>query len=419
MMTKPRPTVAVAMLLAALMLLATGCTGSETPGPVRELVWAAGGITEDSATYVADAWNRQHPQGPRVRVEALPQSADDQHQLLALELNAGIDHFDILDLDAIWTAEFAEEGWLLDLDDMRSEIEEVTLPGPVETAVWDDILWAAPFTTDAGLLYYRTDLVSEPPTSWQELVDDGSRIGSEQGIAPFVADGAPYEGLVVQYLEYLWAFGGDLIIDGTDVTFDETRATDAAEFMRTSYRTGLYAPGFETMTLEDARDTFQSGQAVFLRSWPYAYRPMNDQDPTSQVAGKVGIAPLPTFDGSGSVAALGGHNLAVSRFSSDVSAAQEFVRFATTSRDVQRRLAEEYSLAPTLRAAYDDLAADPLMALLDRVLPTARPRPATPEWAAISEEIQQQVLAAYTGDVEPAAAVAALRRSVRATVQRR
>jgi trehalose/maltose transport system substrate-binding protein len=281
--------------------------------------------------------------------------------------------------------------------------------------MWDGRLWAAPFTTDAGLLYYRTDLVAAPPTTWRELIDVGTRLRAEQGIAPYVVDGAPAEGLVVTYLEYLWGAGGDLAVDGDQVRLDEPAATAAMEFIRSGYATGLFAPGTADMQLEDARKTFQAGQAVFMRSWPYAYRAMNG-DPTSRIAGHIGVAPLPTFHGAGTVAALGGHNLAVSRFSRAPEAAQEFVRFAATDRDVQRRLAEKWSLAPVAASVYDDLAGDPLMAVLRTVLPQARTRPVTPVWAEISEETQEQIVAGTLGRSRPADAVTSLRRLIEATV---
>ncbi|MGH3978294.1 MAG: ABC transporter substrate-binding protein [Pseudonocardiaceae bacterium] len=400
----------IAGVLIAAGCVASGCAGAPEPVAGDDLVWATGEITASGPADVAAMWNRLHPRGPRVRVEALPQSPDDQRQLLAVELNAGIDEFDILDLDLIWTGEFAENGWLVDLEDLRTEIEEVSLPGPVQSAIWDGRLWAAPFTTDAGLLYYRTDLVDKPPATWQQLMDLGLRIGEAEGIAPFVADGAQYEGMVVQYLEYFWGAGGDVFdSDCTAVMFQEEPALRAAEFMQTAFRNGFYAPGFDTMTLNGAEDVFRSGQAVFLRGWPYMYRQVNDPDSGSRVAGKVGIAPLPTFDGKGTATALGGHNLAVSRFSRNVDAATEFVRFVSTSPQVQRHLAERHSLAPTMASVYDDLAGDPLMKQLARVLPQANTRPSTPQWTTISEEVQQQIFAAYTGDKDPEAAVDALR----------
>jgi multiple sugar transport system substrate-binding protein len=408
-------------VLAAAVLVAAGCVRTTDSGSAAELVWATGGIaTADQAPAldIAKQWNQLHPNGPKVRVEPLPsESVNDTHQLLAVELNAGLNQFDIVDLDVSWIPEFAYRGWLVDLQDLRSDIEQVSLPGPMQAAVWDGRLWAAPYVTDAGILYYRSDLVDKPPTTWQELIDIGRRIGERNGIAAFVADGAQYEGLVVQYLEYFWGLGGDVFdTDGQSVRFQLDKAEKAADFMRTAFRQGVYAPGFNTMTQEEARRTFQAGEAVFMRSWPYAYQQMNRTDPDSQVVGKVGIAPLPAFSGFRSVAALGGHNLVVSAFSRDIPAATDFVRFVSTSRDMQRSLAQRHSLAPTMAAVYRDLTSDPMMALLATVLPTAKPRPATPEWTTVSAEMQQQVFAAYTGIREPKAAVEALRSYLVATI---
>jgi multiple sugar transport system substrate-binding protein len=402
-----------AVLAAGAALVAGGCAGTAGSGSRPELVWVTGGITsadQGPAQDVVTWWNALHSAGPKVRVETLPQSADGQRQVLALELGAGLPNFDIFDLDEVWTAEFAQRRWLVDLEDLRPDIEQVSLSWPLQGAEWDGKLWAAPYVTDVGLLYYRSDLVDKPPSTWDELIDIGRRVGTQNGIAPFVADGAPYEGLVVQYLEYFWDLGGEVLDrDGKSVQFPLDKAEQAAEFMRAAFREGTYAPGFDTMKLEDARKTFQSGEAVFLRSWPYAYRQMNGADKDSQVAGKVGIASLPGFRGNRPVATLGGHNLAVSASSRNIPAATEFVRFVATSREVQRRLAQQHSLAPTLRATYDDLAADPLMALLPRVFPAAKPRPGTPEWATISAEMQRQIFAAYTGARESKIAVEELR----------
>jgi multiple sugar transport system substrate-binding protein len=409
-----------AVLAAAVVLATAGCADATHSEPRAELVWITGGITaadQVPAQDIAKRWNELHPTGPTVRVEALPQTADEQHQILTLELNAGLKNFDIFDLDVAWTPEFAQRGWLVDLRDLRPDIERTSLPGPLQTAVWKGTLWAAPYVTDAEILCYRSDLVGKPPTTWEDLIDIGRRVGEQNGIAPFVADGKQYEGLVVQYLEYFWGLGGEVFgPDGQSVRFQHDPAVQAVKFMRTAFLEGVYAPGFNTMDLEEARKTFQDGDAVFMRSWPYAYQQMNGGDPDSQVVGKVGIAPLPAFNGHSSVTALGGHNLAVSPFSRNIPAATEFVRFVSTSRDVQLGLAQ-HSRPPTLKVAYHDLAADPMVALLAKVLPSAKPRPATPEWATISAEMQQQIFAAYTGNEDPETAVEALRNFLIATVR--
>jgi len=410
-------------VLAAAVLITSGCvraSSTSTSTSATELVWATGGIAaadQGPAVEIAKRWNEQHPNGPKVRVEPLPsESVSDTYQLLTVELNAGLPLFDIVDLDTIWIPEFAQRGWLVDLQDLRPDVERTSMPGPLRSAVWDGRLWAAPYTTDAGILYYRSDLVDKPPDTWEELIEVGRRVGESNGIAPFVADGAQYEGLVVQYLEYFWGLGGDVFnSDGHSVLFQLDKAQQAAEFMRDAFSQGVYAPGFNTMKLEDARRAFQSGEAVFMRSWPYAYQPMNATDPDSQITGNVGIAPLPTFTGFGPATTLGGHNLVVSAFSRNIPAATEFIKFVSTSRDMQAVLAQR-SRAPAMAAVYHDLAGDPLMALMAKVLPTAKPRLATLEWATVSAEMQQQIFAAYTGIREPKAAVKALREILVATV---
>ncbi len=410
------------VLGTALVLIVASFLGGRKTGGGGDLMWAIDGTAArlgGPAHDVVAAWNQLHPNGPKVRIEALPPSADDQRQQMALELEARSSELDILDLDLVWTGEFAENGWLADLEDIRPRIEQVSLRGPVRSATWKGKLWAAPFTTDAGFLYYRTDLVDRPPATWKELMEVGLRVGKEHEIAPFAGQGARYEGMVVNYLEYLWGAGGDLFnADGTKVLFQEDPAVQAVEFMRSALHSGFYAPGFNTMREEDARNAFQSANAVFMRNWPYAYQLMSGQDPEnpSPVAGRFGIAPLPTFTGEGTITGLGGHNLAVSRFSDNVGAAQEFAQFVSTTPDVQRNLARKHSLAPTMASVYEDLAGDPVMALLGRILPEARPRPATPEWNAISEEIQRQIFPAYNGEKGPQAAVEAVRAFLESTV---
>jgi multiple sugar transport system substrate-binding protein len=388
-------------VLLAMVLLAAACTSRPPTRTDGELVWAIGGIdaAKDGLAHgVADLWNERHPDGPTVRVVALPNSADEQRQLMAIELNAGLEEFDILSLDVVWTGEFAESGWIVDLQDMRRQIQAVTLPAPFQSATWKGKLWAAPFTSGAGILYYRKDLVPTPPTTWEELVKVGTA-AARPGMVPFVGQGAQYEGLVVNFLEYFWSAGGGDVLDasGREVRFDEAPAKQALEFMQKAYATKFYPQAFATMAEGEALDLFRSGKAVFMRNWPYAYDELPDKD-------KLGIAPLPAFDGHGSVSALGGQDLAVSRFSDNIAQAKAFVRFASTEPDVQR-LIGSHSSAPTMASVYSDLAGNELLALLAKVLPDARPRPPAPNWAAISDEVQQQVFPVYTagrGDADDA-----------------
>lgn len=385
-------------VLLSMVLLAAACSSSPKTKAQGELVWAIGGIDADKdglAHGVADLWNERHPNGPMVRVVALPSSADEQRQLMAIELNAGLEEFDILSLDVVWTGEFAESGWIVDLEEIRRGIEAVTLPAPFRSATWNGKLWAAPFNSGAGILYYRTDIVPTPPTTWEELVKVGiAEAAKRPGMVPFAGQGAQYEGLVVNFLEYFWSAGGGEVLDaaGREVRFEEAPARQAIEFMQKSFVGRFYPTAFPTMTEGEALDLFLTGKAVFMRNWPYAHAEVKDK---SRFRDSMGIAALPAFAGHTSVSALGGQNLAVSRFSDSMDAAKEFVRFTSTAPEVQRLIGSHGS-APTMASAYKDLADDPLMKLLAEVLPHAKPRPPAPNWAAISDEVQQQVFPVYT-----------------------
>jgi multiple sugar transport system substrate-binding protein len=410
-------TLLILLISAALAASCVEGTDPESPEAAEEegeteLVWAIHDV--DAHGPIADLWNEQHPDTP-VRIEELPEEADGQRQQMSLELDAEGDAFDILAVDVIWTGEFAQNGWLEPLDDVRDQLEGVTVPEALETAMWEDSLWGAPYNTNAAFLYYRTDLVDEPPTTWEELVEVGTQAADEEGLYPYVGQGAQYEGMVVNYLELLWSAGGELYSDDyQEVVYGDEAALWAAEFMLEAAESGFYASGFNTMQEEDARVEFQQGEAVFMRNWPYAYSLGQDEE-ESEVAGNFDIAPLPTFDGDGTISALGGFNNAVSAFSNHPDEAIEFVIWASQSEDAQMMLAES-AVPPSLQTVYDQLADDPVMALLGEVLADARPRPPAPEWASISLEMQQTLFPAYNGDMDPTAAAQSVRDFLEGTI---
>jgi multiple sugar transport system substrate-binding protein len=403
---------------AAVALLAVAaCTPGGDDDENGELVWAIGGSEAQPGGIhqrIAELWSGQNPDNP-IRIEVLPEAADQQREQHALALQAGSADFDVLGTDVIWTGEYSENGWVESLEDVRGEIESVTLPGPFASATWGGELWAAPYNSNAGFLYYRTDLVDTPPTTWEELCDVATTVSEAEGIAGFVGQGAQYEGFVVNWLEYYWGTGADLFnADQTQVAFDVDRAVEVTEFMAGALG-DCFAPGFNTSQEEEARNEFQAGNAVFMRNWPYAYSLIED-DAQSPANGNFDIAPLPTFTGQGTISALGGFNNAVSAFSDNKDAAKEFVVWAATNLEVQTMLATEASLPPTMASVYDDLASDPVMALLGEVLADARPRPPSPAWNEISVEMQQSLFPAYNGDADARQAAESVRTFLEGTL---
>lgn len=399
------------------LLAAAACTPGDDDGDGGEMVWAIGGSEAQPGGIhqrIAELWSEENPDNP-IRIEVLPEAADQQREQQALVLQAGDSSFDVLGVDVIWTGEYSENGWVESLEDIRPEIEEVTLPGPFESATWGGELWAAPYNSNAGFLYYRTDLVDNPPATWEEMCDMAVDVSQEEDIGGFIGQGARYEGFVVNWLEYYWSNGGELFNeDATEVTFDVDRATEVTEFMDQAQGT-CYAPGFNTAQEEEARNEFQAGNAVFMRNWPYAYA-LIEQDEGSPANGNFDIAPLPTFTGEGTISALGGFNNAVSAFSNNKEAATDFVVWASTNEEVQTMLATEATLPPTMATVYEDLADDPVMALLGEVLQDARPRPPSPAWNQISVEMQRTLFPAYNGDADAAEASQEVRSFLENTV---
>lgn len=400
----------------AALLATAACTGTtpEAEG-ADELVWTLPSVFE-SLQSTADRWNELNPDTP-VRLELLPESADEQRQQLTLELNAEGSGFDILGLDVIWTGEFAENGWIEPLGDVRDEVDTALLPGALESATWDGELWAVPYISGAAFLYYRTDLVDTPPRTWPELAEAGLEIAEAEGIAPFVGQGAQYEGMVVNYLEYLWSAGGDLFdADGSEVVFGTgDAALTALEFMQESLDSGFYAPGYNTMMEEEARNEFQSGNAVFMRNWPYAH-PLVADEAESEVADRFDVVPMPTFTGQDTISAVGGVNNAISAFSENKEAAREFALFAATDVEAQLEVAVEHRQLPVLASTYDELGDDPVFSVLADVVPHARPRPPVPEWNEISATMQREIFSAYNGEQAPQAAIDAVRAALEGTV---
>jgi multiple sugar transport system substrate-binding protein len=408
----------VLSLVAVAACTPGGDEGGEGGEGGGEMVWAIGGSEAQPGGVhqkVAKKWSEENPDNP-IRIEILPDEADQQREQQALELQAEGSNFDVLGMDVIWTGEYSTNGWIESLEDVREDIESVTIAGAFESATWGGELWAAPFNTNAGFLYYRTDLVDEPPTTWDELCEMAIEIGEQENIGGYVGQGARYEGFVVNWLELYWSGGGELYNeDQTEVAFDTDIANQATEFLLNAKEDGCLTPGFNTAMEDEARNVFQSGDAVFMRNWPSFYSVVKDGG--TPVAENFDVAPLPTFTGEGTISASGGFNLAVSAFSDNIEAAKEFVVWAATNEEVQTMLATDASLPPTMESVYEDLSDDPVMALLGEVLPDAKPRPPSPQWNEISVEMQRALFPAYNGEEDPTAAAESVLEFLETTVE--
>jgi len=333
----------------------------------------------------AAAWSAQSGHDVQV-VRALERSNDRYFQYLDL-LGRGDASIDVLQIDVVWPSALAPN-----LVDLSSHVTAEVLDQHLEAIVANNTvggrLVAMPWFTDAGMLYYRQDLLEryglDVPQTYAELADaaliiqGGERAAGNPDFWGFVFQGQAYEGLTCNALEWISAHAGGRIVDEQgEVTVDNPAA--ALALAQAASWVGTVAPERVTQFVEeDARITFGRGNAAFMRNWPYAWALLEADD--SPVKGKVAVAPLPKGGVHGQHSAtLGGWQLAVSRHSDEQEAAIAFVTYLAGEAE-QKRRAVEGSFAPTIKALYDDpdvLAANPFFADLGKVLEGAVARPSS------------------------------------------
>lgn len=332
----------------------------------------------------AEAWAKQT--GNRVELVSTPADANERLSLYQTLLAAGSPDIDVFQIDVVWPGSLASH--FIDLADyLPEEALEDHFAQLIANNTVDDQLMAVPWFVDAGLLYYRQDLLDKHgmavPKTWQELtataatIIEAERASGDNDLQGFVWQGRAYEGLTCNALEWIASHGGGSVVDADgEVTIDNEQAVTAVDLA--AGWVGTISPqGVLNYAEEDARGAFQSGRAVFMRNWPYAWALANAED--SPVKGKIGVAALPAGEGGESAATLGGQQLAVSRYSEHPEEAADLVRYLTGDEE-QKRRALEGSFNPTRRSLYDDedlLAANPFYGLFLDVLDSAVVRPST------------------------------------------
>jgi multiple sugar transport system substrate-binding protein len=426
--SKFTPRFGLALMAGLAAFLLAGCgrrSGAESGGAATTIVFKHSKFFGDPDAFDAllRRFERENP-GFRVKSEALPNSSDEQHQFYVINLQARSADFDVLALDVVWGAEFARAGWLREIGPWFSPDEQQQFfRGPLEAVTYEGKVYAVPWFVDAGLLYYRKDLLEAlglgPPQTWEELVADARRVQAEHpGRYGFVWQGKQYEGLVCNALEYLWSNGGAVLRDGR-VVIDSPENRTALAFMRGLIREDHVSPPLvTTLTEEPSRNLFGNGKSIFLRNWPYAWSLF--QQPDSAVKGKVGVAVLPHFPGHESAATLGGWQLGINAYSRHPEAAERFIRFLT-SYDAQKALAMAYAMNPTRKKLYQDpdlIAAQPFTTRLYDVFEHARPRPVTPYYVMISQVLQSEFSAVLVDRKTPEAALAAAQAQIEQILKR-
>lgn len=349
----------------------------------------------------ADEWSAKS--GVKVQLVSKPTSATEALAQILQFMSAKSGDVDVYQFDVIWPGILAEH--FVDLNQYIPKEEMATyFPAIVQNNTVGGKLIGVPWFTDAGLLYYRTDLLKKygynnPPATWDELeqmakkIQDGERAAGNASFWGFVFQGNNYEGLTCDALEWQVSSGGGQIVESDGkISINNDKA--AAAFDRAAKWVGSISPkDVTTYKEEEARGVWQAGNAAFMRNWPYAYSAGQTAD--SKIKGLFDVSVLPS-GGARNAATLGGWQLGVTQYSKNVKEAAEFVRFMA-GKDIQKRNAVEASLLPTIQDLYKDpdvLKASPFFGNLFNVFTSATARPST-----VTAELYNEVSVSYAKNV--------------------
>ncbi len=332
-----------------------------------------------TATWAAETGNQ-------VKVVSTPNSSSERLALYQQLLAAGADDIDVFQIDVVWPGVLANH--LIDLKPHVGDAPGNHFKSIIANNTVRGKLVAMPWYTDAGLLYYRNDLLQKygekVPVTWDELtvsakkIQDAERAAGNDKMWGFVWQGRAYEGLTCDALEWVMSYNGGSIVDNKGkVTIDNPQAVKAIA-MAASWVDNISPQGVLNYSEEEARGVFQAGNAVFMRSWPYAWSLAQGED--SVIKGRVGVTALPKGGADGRHAAtLGGWQLAVSKYSKLPKEAASLVAYLT-SAEVQKQRAIQGSYNPTIASLYEDkevLQAAPFFGSLSSTFTSAVARPST------------------------------------------
>jgi multiple sugar transport system substrate-binding protein len=367
---------------------------------------------EDIGGAWAEIIKRFQGKNPGIRIEYTPGpwSTDERQNTYIRSFISG-NPLELVYMDVIWAARFADRGWILSLDKwFHSTHQAAFFPGDIEAGYYKEQIYRVPVRSDVGVLYYRKDLVRGPPRTW----DDFEKICREATNPPerygIVFQGMQYEGLVCNYLEYLWGAGGTVLDRMGNVNLDSPENVLALGFMKKMIESNYAPKSVITFQEQHALEFFEKGKALFMRNWPYAWNILS----TSSLKGKVGIAPVLHRTGKASAGTLGGWGLGIARGINDPESAWKFIEFAS-SEQAQKILHFKRGAVPSRKSLFHDeeiLKENPHYKDLYRILLTARPRLVHPDYPRISSVIQKNVSAVLVGIERPETAALRMDRAI-------
>ncbi len=431
---KRRVLIAAASLSALLAVAACGGGGDQsTPqgqasaavdfSKQGDIEFWTGKDTSGNVPKLVQKFNASHPNG-KVTLHELPELADAQRQQMIQNTQIKNPKMAVLNVDVVWTAEFAANQYVEALPPDQFPTDGVLKP-PINAATYFNKLYAYPWRSNGGLLFYRKDLLDkyslQVPTTFDEMKAACEKIIAGENnpkLACYAGQYNKYEGLTVNFDEAVHGAGGVILADDGKPNVATPEATKGLQTLTDWFKEGLIPKAAITWNEEGGRRAFQAGELVFHRNWPYVYAKANATDGSSKIAGKVEVAQLPGITQAG-VSSTGGGNLGIAKNAENKGTAADFLKFMA-SADSQKSDTLATGNAPVLESVYSDpevLKKYPFFPKLLKSIQTSVPRPKAVKYGDVTVAIQDAAYGALQGQTAPDAALQSLQSKLETLVK--
>ena len=407
------------------MLGGAGCGGGGSEADT--ITFTFGPDNSGGLQTLIDRFNEQNEGALQVEWRETPAASDEYFEQMLSELQSGKSTVDVIGGDVVWPAQFAANGFLVDLSDrFTDQMKADHLDGPLQPITYEGKTYGVPWFTDAGMFYYRKDLLeesgfSQPPKTWDEMKEMVAKIRADSGeeYDGYVFQGAQDEGGVVNGLEHIWNAGGE-VLEGDRVVVNSAEAVEGLKLRHSMIEDGIAPVATGDYSTQESQAAFTNGDVIFMRNWPFVYGLLSNPDQSQVTPEQVGIAPIPVSgSGAQSFSGLGGWNFLINAASEDrIEEIWAFVEFMIAPEQ-QKTLALESTRLPTLKSLYEDeelLQKVPVASLGRESLENSRPRPVSPYYSDMSLEMAGQFNAALKGEEPVEQALETLQRELQAIV---
>ncbi len=337
-------------LAAAAAAIALGGCGGDDAGGSSTLTWFIFNEPSASPQTAAEKCAKESGGEYEIEFEFLPADADGQREQLVRRLGAEDDTIDLIGMDVIWTGEFASAGWIVPVPEATAQVvSKDVFPSVLETAKFEGTLYAAPLWSNTELLWYRSDLVKQPPKTWDEMIDEAESLNPDENLIQVQAN--KYEGLVVWFNQMVESAGGQVLSGPDELSLEEEPTTRALEVMGRLSTSEAADPAITTSEEDPNRLAFQTGSSAFMINYPFVYPSAEAEAP--DIFKVMKAAKYPAIDpGTPSAPPLGGVNLGVSAFSENQDLAWKAVECLVGAEN-QLATADAGGLPPVREDLYD------------------------------------------------------------------